>query len=141
MNAPQQPVFQDPRFELQFSYPVYVNNHIVEIQEEHAEDSITVRLISNNRRDVYFEISKFVGANAEERYTLLKDRSRQTNELSIGEAETIALAQRTGLAFTLQRGELQRYVILIQAENCFYRITYNPLHEANQKMLETVQFT
>lgn len=141
MNAPQQRIFQDPQFELQFSYPVSVDGHIIEIEHEHTADSITVRLASNNRHDVYFEISKFVRANAEERYALLKERSRQTNELSISEAEAIALAQRSGLAFTLQRGDLTRYVILIQASDCFYRITYNPLHAANQKMLETVHFT
>ena len=140
MNA-RQHVFNDTRFELHFSYPTTVDDHVVEIAEEVTEESITWRFTSNARRDLYFEISRFANANAEERYTLLKERSQHSDELSIGDAEIITLAGQPSLAFDLQRGELQRRVILIQRKSCFYRITYNPLHPANQKILETVEFT
>jgi hypothetical protein len=133
--------FRDPRFELHFSYPSTVAGHTVEHAEETTEQQITIRLTSNDRKDVYFEVTKFVSADAQERYQALRAHSQHATEFfAVGELAETELGGQPALTFSFQRSALRRTVFLVQRAQDCYRITYNPEHPLNQRISETVAF-
>lgn len=140
MHDTEQTVFDDERFELQFVYPRSVYEHPVEYEEEKDDDQITVRLTSNQRRDVYFEVSRFSEAQAHAMYDWLRYHSEATGAQWVSAAESALVDDNVALTFSLQRGNLYRKVFLIQRAHDVYRITYNPLHPTNYRILETLVF-
>jgi len=142
MDSANWHAFRDPRFDLHFSYPTTVAGHTVERIEETTEQQITIRLTSNERKDVYFEVSKFVNANAHEHYQALKEHSQRATEVFVvGDLAETQLGGQPALTFSFQRGALHRKVLLVQRAQDCYRITYNPAYPLNQRLAETIVFS
>lgn len=140
MAEPSQITFADARYDLQLAYPLAVGGHPVEREDEHLPGVLTMRLVSNNRQDVYFEVSRFAGANAQQLYDTLRGRSRAAGELEVGDAASIVVDTLPSLSFALRRGQLRRAMVLTQWVHDVYRITYNPLHPANHGIFATLRF-
>lgn len=131
----------DARAALTCSYPASVDGHPVALEEEQATTSTTWRFTSNDRQDVYFEITIFGQTTVQEHYAALRTHSTQQPELTIGAPETTTRDGYPTIMFWLHRGPLTRQVLLVQYHQDVYRITYNPRHPTNQQILETVRFT
>ncbi len=133
--------FRDPRFELQFSYPTVVAGHTVERTEEATEQQIRIHLTSNERKDVYFELTKFINTDAHERYQSLKEHSQRATEFFVvGDLAETQLGGQPALTFSFQRGALHRKALLVQRAQDCYRIIYNPEYPLNQRIAETIVF-
>jgi hypothetical protein len=138
MTTPEWRTFSDPRFAVTFRHPdATPGGHPIEWANEAHDNLTTVRLTANDRRDAYFEVTRFADDSAVERQRALR---ANPGELVLGEPREATLAGQPAIAFSIRRGELQREAYLVQRGADFYRITFDPRISFNHELLATLQW-
>ena len=134
--------FNDPRFALQFQYPVRATDgEPVERVETQFEGMLRVHLLSPIGREVYFEVSKHDSLTAEAEYRRHRESlPKQFDSLVITDMTAITLASLPAYEYTFEWDNGKRTVLLIEHRTVTYRILYNPLFPVNLQILSTIHW-
>jgi hypothetical protein len=131
--------FNDPRFALQFQYPVRATDgEPVERVETQFEGMLRVHLLSPIGREVYFEVSKYDSLTAEAEYQRHRESlPKQFDSIAITDMRATTLASLPAYEYTFEWDKGKRTVLLIRDGTVTYRILYNPLFPVNLQILST----
>ena len=134
--------FSDPRFALQFQYPVRAKGgEPVERVETHLEGMLRVHLLSPIGREVYFEVSRYDSLTAEAEYQRHRESlPKQFDSLAITDMTATTLASLPAYEYTFEWDNGKRTVLLIEHRPVTYRILYNPLFPVNLQILSTIHW-
>ena len=108
--------FSDPRFALQFQYPVRATDgEPVERVETQLEGMLRVHLLSPIGREVYFEVSKYDSLAAGAEYRRHREHlPKQFDSLAITDMTATTLASLPAYEYTFEWDRGKRTVLLIE---------------------------
>ena len=135
-------LFDDSRFDLQFSYPARATDgELVERAEIEQADMLRVHILSPKSREVYFEVSKFEGLTAEAEYRRHKEYlPAQFQSLTISKLRETLWASLRAYEYEFEWELGKRKVFLIEQGDVLYRVLYNPRFPVNLQILSTVEW-
>ena len=135
--------FVYPGFALGFKYPqITPQGHLVEKVETQSEERIRVHFMSKESRELYFEITKYIGLPAQAEYQNHKEYLENRPEGHIvSDLREIRWMSQTAYEYSIKWRQGTRIVMLIETDNTTYRVLYDPDSPLNVQVLSTLQWT
>ena len=123
--------YSNPRFRLEFRYPDPTpRGHEVERNEQRVHDE---------RGELYFELSRFVGISPQDEYASHRPFLEQRwGDGAVTELAETALLERQAWRYGIRWPEADRVVLLLPLDGYAYRVIYDPRSELNEDVLATL---
>lgn len=134
--------FKDQRFSLKFRYPEETPQGFpVEIMEREHNGMVRVHLVSSQKKELYFEVTKYPALSAQfifqEHTAELESRFE---DLLITELREIDGQAKPAHEYSFRWNQGVRSVLLFERQHVIYRILYDPQAPLNTEVLSTLEF-
>ncbi|HET9909376.1 MAG TPA: hypothetical protein VFQ23_22200 [Anaerolineales bacterium] len=135
--------FTDSRIALALQYPkVTPQGNLVELDENHEQDTVRVHFRSTGSREVYFEITKYQDLSPQMEYEQHKENlERRPEKFVLTDFREIGWMSQPAYEYSLRWSQGSRVVRLIEFENSTYRVLYDPFSPLNVQILLTLRWT
>lgn len=135
-------LFQDSRFELQFTYPYRTaDGESVDRLESEQAGTLRIHLLSPIGREVYFEVSKYDPLSPEAAYRQhCESLEKQFDRLEITALRKTTFAAFPAHEYSFEWDQEKRAVLLVERGTATYRLLYNSQFPINLQILSTVEW-
>jgi hypothetical protein len=134
--------FKDSRFSLRFKVPERTpQGRFVNKTESEQGDPIRVHFISQNSKELYFEVTKYERLSAQTEYQQHRaNLEKRFSEFFITELKEMNWKSHSAYEYSFEWEQGKRSVILVGRNTDVYRFLYDPRSPLNLQILSTVEW-
>ena len=133
--------FSDPKFALRFAYPEFSpQGHPTEVKESVFANAVRIHLMSPEKKEIYFEVTRYPKLLPEQSYEQLKEEVENRFGASVSLLTPSTFMGFPAFEMHFEWSVAKRFVIFFPKDGSLYRILYDPTSALNLQIRSTLEF-